>query len=202
MFVIRPLLAEVDLGDQQAGHGHYSRIWKARLSEERRNDPAGLVARLRAAGLDLVCLPVDIRNWCVAPTTVIHAPHKRKHFEILIRVLLPDVDSNGAHRRNGILWWQSAWNEIRATRGDAIQAGRHGQELVDDELLVVLGGLLPLIRQKASEADGFSLALPAGQALRGAALFNRISLVEDGFLAPDADLRVVHELNILEQWRA
>jgi hypothetical protein len=202
MFVIRPLLGDVDLGNQQAGHGQYSRIWKARLSEERRNDPAGLVARLRAAGLDLACLPADIRNWCVAPTTVIHAPHKRKHFEILIRVLLPDSDSDGAPGRNGIPWWHSAWNEIRATRGDAIQAGRHGQELVDDELLVVLGGLLPLIRQKASQADGFSLPLPTGQTLRGAALFNRVSLVEDGFLAPDAELRVVRELNILEQWRA
>jgi hypothetical protein len=138
----------------------------------------------------------------VAPTTVIHAPHKRKHFEILIRVLLPDCDLDGSPGRNGIPWWQSAWNEIRATRGDAIQAGRHGQELVDDELLVVLGGLLPLIRQNASQADGFSLALPPGQTLRGAALFNRVSLVEDGFLAPDTELRVVRELNMLQQWRA
>lgn len=202
MFVIRPLLGEVDLGGQQAEHGSYSRMWKNRLISERDRDPDGLVARLRAAGLALVCLPADIRNWCVAPTTVIHAPHKRKHFEILIQVLWVAPDVNGRPGRQPVPWLQSAWNEIRRSRRDAIQAGLLGQEIADEEFIDVLTGLLPEIREHAAVADGFSLQLSADQTLKGAALFNRISLVEEGFLAPETELRVVRELNTIEQWRA
>lgn len=202
MFVIRPMIGDVDLGGQQAEHGYFSHIWKDRLSEERRKDPDGLVARLRTAGLNLVCLPADIRNWCVAPTTVIHAPHKRKHFEILIRVLGVGLDVNGKPGRQSVPWWQSAWNEIRRTRGEAIQAGLHGQEIVEEELMVILNGLLPEIQQQAALKDGFSLQLPTGPTLQGAALFNRLSLVEEGFLAPETELKFIRELNIIEQWRA
>ena len=202
MFVIRPLLGDVDLGAQQAEHGHYSRIWKDSLIGQRRADHDGLIDRLRAAGLDLSCLPADIRNWCVAPTTVIHAPHKRKHFEILIRVLGVGSEVNARLGRQTVPWWQSAWNEIRRSRGEAIQAGLHGQEIVEKELMIILNGMLPEIRRQAALKDGFSLQLPVGQALQGAALFNRLSLVEEGFLAPETELHFVRELNTIEQWRA
>ena len=202
MFVIRPLLGDVDLGAQQSGHGDYSRMWKDRLIEERERDPVGLVARLREAGLNLVCLPADIRNWCVAPSTVIHAPHRKKHFEILIRVLGLGGDANGRRGSHALPWWQSAWNEIRHSRGEAIQAGLHGQEIVEKELMAILNGLLPEIRGQAAAKTEFSLLIPAGQTLRGAALFNRLSLVEEGFFAPETELRFVRELNTIEQWRA
>lgn len=202
MFVVRPLLGDVDLGAQQSGHGDYSRTWKVRLIEEKERDTVALVERLRAAGLNLVCLPADIRNWCVAPSTVIHAPHRKKHFEILIRVLGLGADANGHPGSRAIPWWQSAWNEIRHSRGEAIQAGLHGQEIVEKELMAILNGLLADIRLHAAAKTEFSILIPAGQTLRGAALFNRLSLIEEGFFAPETELRFVRELNTIEQWRA
>ena len=202
MFVVRPILGNVDLGGQLVEFDHYSRTWKARLSEERQRDHDGLTARLRAAGLDLRCLRVDIRNWCVASTTVIHAPLKKRHFEALIKVLGVGSNVNGVPGHTGIPWWQSAWDEIRCSRGEASQAGRHGQDIVQKELTALLNVRLPEIRQQAALKSGFSLQLPSGQSLHGAVLFNQVSLVEEGFLAPETELHFVRELNTIEQWRA
>ncbi|MGC3975908.1 MAG: hypothetical protein QM771_16225 [Nitrospira sp.] len=44
MFVIQSAVEDVDLGGVRAEHGHYSRIWRARLEQEWRHDAANLVA--------------------------------------------------------------------------------------------------------------------------------------------------------------
>jgi hypothetical protein len=201
MFVIIPNLEDVNFGDLQAQHGYYSRIWKSRLREEVKLDRDRLVERLRSAGLDLMYLDDAIRHWCREPGTVIHAPQQIPHFEILIRVLgiEDDVGSIGSH--SAIPWWKRAWMEIRQSRGEAIQAGQLEQELVDEQLLTVVKDVLATIRDEASRNCAFDLTVPATSGMNGILHFFPVTGIEDGFSVPDAQLRVVHKLSMIDRWR-
>ena len=200
MFVVRQLLLDVDLGGLKAGLGQYSRIWKGRLAQEYEKDSTALVERLRDAGLNLIHLRDALAHWCKAPTTVVHAPQQAKHFEILIRILGIDFDKavSASHRR---AWWQYAWEEVARSRGEAIQAGVQGHEIIEVEFCSILTSILPEIRLKAADSNEFAVSIPAGQGLQGNALFNKVCSIEEGFLAPDTELKLVRDLNSIEQWR-
>ena len=62
MYVIVPVVDDVDLGGLQAKHGHFSEIWKGRLKELYIADSHHLITRLRSTGLDLINLPAAIRH--------------------------------------------------------------------------------------------------------------------------------------------
>jgi hypothetical protein len=200
MYLIKPLVDDVDLGGMRAEHGRYSRIWKSRLELEWRANSAGLVARLRTAGLNLQDLGVAVQHWCKPPSTVIHAPQQMKHFEILLRVLGIDGDFTDKPNPKAPLW-KLAWNEIRRSRGEAIQFGVQEQEIVEEQLLNILRKLLPQIRECAKADDGFHLAIPSGNGITGDLLFFRASGIEEGFSVPEADLKIVRELSMVDQWR-
>lgn len=202
MFVIRQRIDDVSFGGLQVEHDHYSQIWKSRLREEIEKNEYALIRRLREAGIHLSSLPAVIHNWCLSPTTVIHAPHSPKNFEILIRVLGLPPEGNEARRQQSLSWWQHAWNEIRHSRGDAIQAGLQEQEIIDDELLALLFDRLPELRESAATKNAFLVALPENRSVHGTALFDKVVGIEDGFLAPDSELKVVRDNNANEQWRA
>jgi hypothetical protein len=201
MFVLRPLLDDLDLGRVQAEHGYYSRIWKAKLAEELSADEGGLIGRLRDAGLNLVHLAGAIRHWCRAPGTVIHAPQQIRHFEILMRVLGLEGDAGGNPHNAAARWWERAWIEIRRSRGEAIQAGVIGHELAEEQLLDTLKTLLPVIREKAGANEFFDLTITDRSGVSGRLLFFPVRGIEEGFNAPDTQLRIVHELDIIDQWR-
>lgn len=93
MFLIRPMLGDIDLGGIQAAEGYYSRTWKQRLREELQNSPENLCLMLRNKGLDLLHLRSCLSNWSKPATGVIHAPQLMEHFRILIDVLAPDEGS-------------------------------------------------------------------------------------------------------------
>lgn len=195
MFLIRHIGHDVNGPEVHAEHGEFSRIWKAKLNEEFRHDRLALCDRLRKAGIELEHLETAVRHWCRPPTTVIHAPQKRSHFETLIRQLKIET----AVPR----WWQRAWKEIAASRGVAIVAGVEEREHMDHLLLASLGELLPEIRQMAGTANRhFVLSLHQDCRIGGTALFDRVELIETGFKAPDSELREVRELGGLGQWRA
>ena len=201
MFLIMPVMDEVDLGGLQAEHGHYSKIWKAQLEMEWKADSQGLIRRLKDAGLDLVHLNAAIKHWCQPPSTVIHAPQQIKHFRVLLHVLdLDDGERNNQSHKEA-QFWQLAWNEVRRSRGEAIQAGFQEQEIVEDQLLVILRKLLPLIRERALANEGFNMALPPNNEIKGVVLFLKVCGVEDGFSAPVTEFKIIHELDIIDQWR-
>lgn len=201
MFVILPNLEDVELGNLQARHGYYSRIWKSRLREEVISNPDDLVERLRSAGLDLMHLDGAIKNWCREPGTVIHAPQKISHFEILIRVLdiNDNADFSGPH--SAIAWWKRAWMEIRQSRGEAIQAGQLEQELVGEQLMTVLTSLLPDLMRLGSQHEAFDLAIPPSSGMSGVLDFLPVTAIEDGFSVPDGQFRIVQTLAAIDQWR-
>ena len=199
MFVLLPVLGDVSLGAVQAEHGNYSRVWKEKLRQEFSADEAGLILRLRAAGLNLVSLAGAIRHWCREPGTVIHAPQQIAHFRILARVL--GLDTANGPQQAGTSWWQRAWNEIRRSRGEAISAGVLGHELVEEQLLVILNKLLPTIRHGAAANRSFTLMLPANSGVEGFLRFFPVLGIEEGFTVPDIQFRTVHELEFIDQWR-
>jgi hypothetical protein len=138
-----------------------------------------LSRRLRKTGVDLVYLHAAIEHWCEPPTTVIHAPQQRGHFELLIQVLGIDFDDKAASHVYPAPWWQYAWNEIRRSRGEAIQAGFQGHEIIEDELLLILEGLVPEIRLKASQGNGFTISIPR-TATERCCLFHKVRSIEEG----------------------
>ena len=201
MFVIRPVTDDVDTGGVQARHGYYSQIWKARLEHEWKDDQSRLVERLKAGGLNLVHLPGAIRHWCKPPGTVIHAPQRIKHFEIVVRVLGLDCDTVKGPGDSDTPWWKHAWNEIRRSRGEAIQAGVLEQELVEEELIRAIRELSPDISSEARAIQAFLLPIPTSGGMKGHLLFFPVCGIEEGFSVPAAQLRIVHELNVIDQWR-
>ena len=201
MFLISPLLGDVDLGPVRAGDGLYSRIWKERLREEMRRAPNDLMRRLRIAGIALRNLHSCVRHWCRPPSSVIHAPQHRQHFEVVVRVLGIDHDVAAPARTIRHPWWEYAWREIGHSRGDAIQTGMQEHGIVDEQLLLILNDLLPEIRRRAPAEPHFGLEIPPGRGLTGTVRFWRVRSIEDGFLVPDTMLRVICDLDRVEQWR-
>jgi hypothetical protein len=203
MFLIWPVLGELDLGGVHAGEGHYSRVWKERLREKFKYTPNDLLRQLRDGGIDLRNLRSCVRQWCKPPSTVIHAPQQRTHFEILIKVLGIQHDSGAANSRAlHRPWWEYAWSEIGHTRGQAIQSGLQEHEITDEQLFVILQDLLPELRNCAKTQDFFQIEIPADQPLQGVVRFYKVRSIEEGFLVPDTILKVVCDLDTIEQWRA
>jgi len=201
LYIILPRLGEVDLGGVRAEHGHYSRIWKARLEQQWRTDASGLIKRLQAAGLNLVYLGAAIKHWCEPPSTVIHAPQTMKHFEILVRVLGVGSDAEVPQHLRWGSWSQFAWVEIARSRGEAIQTGFEEQGIVDEQSLLSLRRLIAIIRAEALAKADFLLPIPDGNGIRGEFAFFKVYRVEEGFRAPEAELKVVRELSVIDKWR-
>ena len=201
MFVILPQHDDFDLGGSLLRAGTFSSVWKARLASEYQNDPLGLVGRLTASGIRLLDLHSSVMRWSRTLSGVLPAPGDRRHFQILIQVLGVGLDAGNPTGHQGVPWWQSAWNEIRHARGDAIQTGRHEHQIIDEELLGILHGLLTTIWRETATKNAFLLVIPPDRALHGSFSFYRILSMEEGFLAPETELSVVRELNTIEQWR-
>jgi hypothetical protein len=200
IFLIRPLLYDASLGPVQAEHGRYSQVWKARLAQAWQSGSFGLIESLRAAGLNLLHLDAAIRHWCRPPSTVIHAPQQARHFQILLTVLGIGEGESGQSSRT-TPWWQLAWNEVRRSRGEAISAAFEVHGIVEEKLLAILNQQLPAIRRQASEGRDFRVIMPAGSELSGEVAFHKVRDIEEGFAAPQNELRVVRELTLIDQWR-
>ena len=202
MFLIMPRVDDVDLGGVRAEHGHYSQLWRTRLEQEWRANASDLIARLHSTGLTLVHLNAAIRHWCKPPGTVIHAPQQMKHFEILLRVLgIGGTGNDTPSQIRPTLLWQLAWNEVRRSRGEAIQTGVQEQEIIEAQQLVILRKLMPQILDKALVDTSFHVAIPVGNDMKGGFLFHKVWGVEENFRAPETELRVDQELNQIDQWR-
>jgi hypothetical protein len=198
MYLILPRVDDIDFGGVHAEQDQYSRVWKARLKEEYKTDPEGLETRLRASGLNLLRLGLALDHWCDQPTTVIHAPQKRRHFEILISELGCGTDIQGL---NQMTWKALAWNEVRKSRGEAIQAGMQAHQIVDEEMVCTLREHATEILAGVSSTTPFSLQIPFGGTSECDFRFFKISEVEEGFLAPASELKIIGKLNLFEQWR-
>lgn len=202
MFLAIPILDDASLQGVQVEEGHFSRTWKAKLAVEFTSDPDSLIHRLRSNGLDLLVLRSRIEHWCKPATTVIHAPQQMRHFEILIGVLGIDFNNAAQPGARRAPWWKYAWDEVRRARGQAIHSGFQEQQVEDEKLLTILRAIEPQLRAEAATQAMFEQKIPSGFPLQGHIRFYKIAVVEDGFLAPSGDLRTIHELSTINQWRS
>lgn len=200
-YILRSILQESRLGEPQAQHGRFSQIWKDCLRKQFHENPSELIRKLSAAGLQLLRLDLAIAHWLRAPTTVIHAPQQKRHFEILVRILGVDFAPVAPAYLRGRALWEYAWNEICLSRGEAIHAGVLNHAQTEDQLRVILKGMLPKIRSLAQAGGSFSVALPRDSSLSGTVLFDRVRAIEEGFRVPVVELRQTHDLDEVEQWR-
>lgn len=200
MFVIEEHFHEPGAGGAHAEEGKYSRIWKQRLLDKLLLDD-GFVSKLRKEGIGLIHLQQSLWHWSKPATSVVHAPQRRNHFEILIRNLDIDYAKYGSGSSNRTPWWIAAWHEVTKTRGEAIQTGMQEHRIADERLLEFLNARLPEINSEATSSDTFYLAIPSHDDLPGMIVFHKIVAIEEGFLAPDCNLRTICDLEEIEQWR-
>lgn len=202
MFLILPVVADGSLAGLQAEEGQFSRKWKTSLQTEYRQDPEGFANRLRDAGLRLRGLQSRIEHWCIPATTVIPAPQHMSHFEILISVLGVDFDSGSIANKCLTSWWQYAWDEVRRSRGQAIQMGIQEQQVWDEKMLTVVKSLDAMIRVNLNNSV-FKLQIPMNQSneIEGILHFYRIIAIEEGLRVPPGELKMLCELNRIDQWR-
>jgi hypothetical protein len=193
MFLIWPRVQEEETSQMTAVFGgNLFTVWKAKLKDELSWDAAALVVRLRAAGLHLTHLESAARHWAKEPTSVIHAPQMRRHFVILMKVL-------GLEDKHGIA---AAWHEVARSRGEAIQAGVHEHSRLIDLSVAVLRGMTSKIAEAAKTEHEFNMQTPAGSPLFGAFFFMRIAGTEDGYRAPEAELRQLTTTDEAAKWLA
>ena len=118
---------------------------------------------------------------------------------ILMRALGLDQDTDRTGK--SVPFWRHAWNEIRRSRGQAIQAGVQEHEIVDEQLQMILKRLMPEIRSKSVDNESFSISIPDAGDIQGRFDFSRVLEVETGFRVPESALRMILPLETIEQWR-
>jgi len=201
MFVIQTKLGEISFGDTRAQESGYCRTWRQRLNEELLSRPDALFRNLQNKGLRLKNLRNCAKYWAQPPDAVIHAPQQKKHFQILIDALSINPELTQPTKSDTRAWWQKAWDEIRVSRGEAVQTGRQEQELVEQRALELLKGLLPEILNMSASSETFQIQIPPGNDLIGAFVFHKILRIEAGFLAPENEIKIIRDLNTLEEWK-
>lgn len=203
MFLILPVVDDPGLAGLQAEEGHFSRTWQEKLRAEYHRDPVGLANRLRDAGLGVQGLRSGIERWCKPPTTVIHAPQQMRHFEILISLLGVDFDAAAHANRHRAAWWQYAWDEVRRSRGEAIQMGFQEHQILDEQVLTAIKSLDAEIRDNMDKPS-FQLPIPENQGheIGGVFQFYKVMAIEEGFRVPPGELKMLCELDRIDQWRA
>lgn len=202
MYLIVAKIEDLDLGSIRADHGQYSALWKRSLREAWENEPEKLLELLRADGLSLSGLASAIVHWCRPPSTVIHAPRELRHFEILLQVLNRLGSTWPATTPTRVPFWRLAWNEVRSSRGEAIQAGFQEHEFVEDELIAILRRQIERVREKSLSNDSFTVELTPDQGISGKLDFNRVYRIEEGFNAPESSLKCIAPIEDFDQWRA
>jgi hypothetical protein len=202
MFLILPVVDDLSLAELQAEPGDFSRTWKERLQTEFRCDPEGLMRHLRDGGLRLLGLRSCIERWCIPATTVIPAPLQMRHFEILISVLGADFDAGTHDDRHRPPWWRYAWNEVRRSRGEAIQMGFQEQHVLEEQMVAAVNSLDAEIRDNLHRS-AFELLMPVNQSheIRGALRFYKVMAIEEGFRVPPGELKMLCDLDRIDQWR-
>ena len=203
-FLVRADVGDVNLGAHLTDHGWYSTRWKAELKRQFDWHEEGLLRRLRAAGITLRNLRECVVHWIQRASTVIHAPQRRRHFELLIDVLEMETrepQPTGGRKTAGP-WWRAAWHEVAASRGLAIQFGLQEQEIIGEEVDRIVLTILPEVQQQVETGEPFRVAIPPGHSLQGSISFLPIREVEEGFCVPDSALKSLIHISEAEKWRA
>jgi len=202
MFIVIPKLEVVDLGGTVVKSKFYCATWKECLRQVTTVKKDEFAQALRAAGMQLVQIESAIERWCDEPTSVISAPQRARHFEMLISTLADFLGGQKAQRELADpVWRKSAWIEVRKSRGDAIQAGFQEQEIVEELLLESLQKNIEGIRLVCADKNEAHINTSSDVGILGVLSFFKIIAIDNGFAAPDTEFRKAKPLSELFQWR-
>lgn len=199
MYIIISSVKDIDQLEHSADPGYFSSRWKDILKARYFNDVVTLENALWDNGLELLNLRSRIEFWCTPSTNVIHAPREMNHFRILIEVLGLDFEPREQANMQRP-WWEYAWDEIRRSRGEAIQIAHLEQHSLENHILSALYLLKGEIESRLHEAS-FELQIPHGQPINGLFEFYKILGIEEGYQVPKEDLKKLYELKRIDQWR-
>jgi hypothetical protein len=201
MFIIEKHVSEIVFSETQAKLTGYCQIWKKRLAEELQSNSSAFCHSLFNNGLKLQNLESCLKYWAQPPSSVVHAPQAQKHFKILIDTLGIGADNKDYKVNNSKPWWRYAWDEIRVSRGEASQAGRQESQIIEEASLEILKFLIEEIRQKANSSDRFRIVIPSGCQLQGFFDFFKVLRIEEGFFAPDLELKIIRNIVVFNKWK-
>lgn len=182
------------------GLDNYSRTWKVKLEKEIELAPIAFIQNLEQHGLDLSELRSAIRHWIQPTSTVIHAPQRSSHFEIICKVMGLTQIVN--FRGKQMPFWRAAWSEITISRGEAIQAGMQNSERMETVVLEGLRTQNEILNQEISEKSKIIVKITSGE--DGGYLpvtLYKVLEIESGYRAPDCELRKILQLDYIQQWQ-
>jgi hypothetical protein len=99
-------------------------------------------------------------------------------------------------------WSSIAWDEVRRSRGLAIQFGMQEQEIIGEEVEDFVLSMLTELELQLNSGEPFREAIPSGNSLDGSISFFPILSVETNFLVPDTLLGSLLGMSEVEEWRA
>jgi hypothetical protein len=177
-----------------------SQRWKSELRSNLTCDADAFKQKLEQAGLALASLGQQLRHWASDPTSVIHAPQRQEHFQILCSVMgLDGKDESVKSGRQD--FWRLAWDDIRVSRGEAISAGFERTDIFYSHVLSGLGRSADEICHALNESPHhrFFLAQSDGWPEIAVDIY-RVIGTEDGLLAPQKEFFKILELDYIQQW--
>lgn len=160
---------------------HTSEIWKHQLRKEYCASKNQLCTILEYKGIKLENLLGCIERWSQPASNVISAPQSKEHFEKLMIFL-------GLNNEKGIEWCKRAWDDVRRSRGEAIQDGRIAHDEMETELACVLNHDIENLKKQLQNNESIKYKIPIWSKLVGDLHLYRITNIQDGYRVDSNEL--------------
>lgn len=195
---------EVDLGKEEVNPADYpmAKIWKSALSALYQRTPNQCVMLMEGAGIALKDLHTAAKNWGRFYKYRVNAPQKQVYFRALIEQVLSQSIWQGvplADPSKSVS--DNAWSELTRYKGQMIEDGQLGHQIVAEQLQNELAKALRLYRNSfITLEDSHPFVLPEETGLIGKVLFRKVIRVDTSFTAPEDVLSKVMDIEFSEQF--
>jgi len=173
---------------------HTSEIWKHQLRKEYCASKNQLCTILEYKGIKLENLLGCIERWSQPASNVISAPQSKEHFEKLMIFL-------GLNNEKGIEWCKRAWDDVRRSRGEAIQDGRIAHDEMETELACVLNHDIENLKKQLQNNESIKYKIPTWSKLVGDLHLYRITNIQDGYRVDSNELYKYRNPKDIQRWR-
>ncbi|RLA46242.1 MAG: hypothetical protein DRR42_18590 [Gammaproteobacteria bacterium] len=186
---------EADLGSNASNkvNGVIAPLWKRALSNMYNQQYSLLMRSMTLAGINLLDLDRAAKKWMQSGGEVIYGPQSWRHFQLLIKSVLPDCLENYTRRQ--------AWQEVVDSRVQAIQDGRIESTIVNEQLVKELYSKSGYIKENCSNGDFFRVSINPESGLSGTVSCYPVLDVSIGFMAPPEKLGVIKKSIDFEIYR-
>jgi hypothetical protein len=171
-----------------------SEIWKNLLRKEYYATKKQLCTILEYKGIKLENLLGCIERWLQPASNVISAPQSKEHFEKLMIYL-------GLNNEKGIEWCKRAWDDVRRSRGEAIQDGRIAHEEMETELAYVLNQDIENLKKHLQSNESIKYKIPTWSKHVGDLHLYQITNIQDGYRVDSNELYKFHNSKDIQRWR-